>query len=73
MAAEVWLSGSSGFIGSYLMLKLRDLGISHLCVSNSRTCAQQAQFVDFSCETSIKRLLGRFGVPETFIHLGWGG
>jgi nucleoside-diphosphate-sugar epimerase len=68
----IWLSGSRGFIGSYLKDALIGMNKVVQCVSNSYTADNEIIFFDFSKKESINEVLKKYGTPDTFIHLGWG-
>ena len=72
MNKKIWLSGSRGFIGSYLKEALIKSGNILKCVSNSSSEGDSITFIDFSNKESIRKMLNKYGVPDTFIHLGWG-
>ena len=68
----IWLSGSRGFIGTYLKDALIGMNTAVQCVSNSNTEDNEIIFIDFSKKKSINEALKKYGTPDTFIHLGWG-
>ena len=68
----IWLSGSRGFIGSYLKESLISSNNIVKCISNSHTRGSEVIYIDFSKKESIREALRIHGVPDTFIHLGWG-
>ena len=72
MNQKVWITGSRGFLGSYLIKMLKDLGFECLCISNQIPFSNIVQYVDFSDRTKIRDAIKQFGIPNTFIHLGWG-
>jgi nucleoside-diphosphate-sugar epimerase len=67
----IWLSGSRGFVGTYLNHALRNSGYSVKCLSNSTSEDQSVVTIDFSSRKQIRGALEKYGVPHTFIHLGW--
>jgi len=67
----VWLSGSRGFVGTYLSHALRDSGYSVKCLSNTISEDQNIINIDFSRRDQIRQILEKYGAPHTFIHLGW--
>ena len=67
----IWLSGSRGFIGSYLKDALIGMNNIVQCVSNSKTADNEVIFINFSKKDSISQALKKYGSPDTFIHLGW--
>ncbi|MCW8899136.1 MAG: NAD(P)-dependent oxidoreductase [Gammaproteobacteria bacterium] len=72
MSNSIWLSGSRGFVGAYVKKLLTDLDVSYKCLSNSKSQDENIIYVDFSNKQKIKEAVDQYGVPETFIHLGWG-
>lgn len=70
MNHSIWLSGSRGFVGAYVKQQLLDAGAGVKCVSYRGD--DNVIQVDFSNKESIKAVVEQHGVPETFIHLGWG-
>ena len=74
----IWLTGSSGFIGKHLNRKLISSDYNLSCISNNQNLKDECQnsdtyFLNFSSEKDIKDLIGQIGLPDVFIHLGWGG
>jgi len=70
MRNTIWLSGSRGFVGQYVKDQLLEAGVEVKCVSYHG--GEDIIEMDFSKKDSIKEVIERNGVPETFIHLGWG-
>jgi nucleoside-diphosphate-sugar epimerase len=71
---NVWISGSRGFIGTHLVSELTKF-YNITCVSNRKNTENhddQLIFVDFQNEISIRDTIEKYGVPDIFIHLGWG-
>ncbi len=75
---KIWLTGSRGFIGTYLVSELKDI-YEIKCISNTKyekpsnyQDREQPSYVDFQNENSIKKAIENFGLPDIFIHLGWG-
>jgi nucleoside-diphosphate-sugar epimerase len=70
---SVWVSGSRGFIGRYLIDALeRDLRYQVRCVSNNDTLDDSVTYIDFSDRTHIRKVVDVYGAPNIFVHLGWG-
>jgi nucleoside-diphosphate-sugar epimerase len=72
--SKIWISGSRGFIGMHLVSEIAKF-YSILCVSNRKDTENQDDqliFVDFQNEISIRDAIEKYGVPDIFIHLGWG-
>ncbi len=75
----VWLTGASGFIGSHLAPELEKASSQVLYFTNNESAktvsdgaAASRHYLDFSSEDDIRRNIERFGLPDIFIHLGWG-
>ena len=72
MTNSIWLSGSRGYVGSYLLKYLKSLNYSVKCITNTKSNNKDIIFSDYSKPEELLKTLKKFGVPETFIHLGWG-
>ena len=72
MNKTIWLSGSRGFVGSYVAKYLYSAGYDTKCLSNSPTEDKKVIYADFSNKKHIRETIKLHGVPDTFIHLGWG-
>lgn len=74
---KIWISGSRGFIGTHLILELQDSFDIH-CITNtkyetsSNHGSDQPTHIDFQSENSIRNAIESLGLPDIFIHLGWG-
>jgi UDP-glucose 4-epimerase len=68
--AEIWLSGSNGFVGSHLLNYYIKKGISIKTISNTNTKADI--LCDYSSKNHIRKCVSDYGCPDFFIHLGWG-
>jgi len=71
MNKSIWISGSRGYIGSYLKSTLIDAKYDLKCLVSSYTKDSNFIYVNFSNRLEIKKILEQYGAPETFIHLGW--
>lgn len=75
---KIWISGSRGFIGRYLVSELENI-CEIKCLSNTiyeKTFDHDVNppiFVDFQREKDISNIIENLGVPDVFIHSGWGG
>lgn len=73
-----WLTGSSGFIGSRTAPVLSESFSELRCLTNNPVAAPGAatrfprSYMDFSSPRDIQRAVDRYGVPDVFVHLGWG-
>ena len=65
---KIWVSGSRGFIGSYLIRELKD----SCCITNNKVSDDSLTYIDFSKTNHIRKIIDLYGVPNIFIHLGWG-
>jgi len=74
---KIWLTGSRGFIGRHLVAELKDV-CELKCLSNrkfensSSHENNQPFYVNFKDEDDIKNAIESLGLPDVFIHLGWG-
>ncbi len=74
---KIWISGSRGFIGTHLILELQDSFDIH-CITNTKYETSlnhgndQPTYIDFQSENSIRNAIESLGLPDIFIHLGWG-
>lgn len=74
----VWLTGSGGFIGSRVAPILGGYYPGLRCFTNNPSAAQTSPggfsrtLMDFSSARDILHAVDQFGVPEAFVHLGWG-
>lgn len=70
MSNTIWMSGSRGFVGQYVKQQLADAGVDFKCVSYQG--GDDIVEMNFSSKESIKAAIEKHGVPETFLHIGWG-
>ena len=70
--SKIWLSGSNGFVGSYLLDYLKKKKISVSAVTNKSRKNDNIICFDYSSKDEIKKAINHYGCPEIFIHLGWG-
>jgi UDP-glucose 4-epimerase len=68
----IWLSGSNGFVGSYLLNYLKKNKLSVSAVSNRSRKNDKIICFDYSSKDEVKKAINHYGCPEVFIHLGWG-
>ena len=76
---RIWLTGANGFIGRHLSPSLREAYSEVRSFTNSEegkvaldTETSFRHYLDFSREDDIRRNIELFGLPDIFIHLGWG-
>jgi nucleoside-diphosphate-sugar epimerase len=72
MDKVIWLTGSRGFVGTEVANRLRGDGYSLKCLTNSPPKRDGLIHVDFADPTDIRKTIREHGVPETFLHVGWG-
>ena len=75
----VWITGSSGFIGNHLACQLEQEGYKLVRISNryghnnlSNKSIMQPIYMDYSSKEDIMEKIANNGIPDCFIHLGWG-
>lgn len=74
---KIWLSGSRGFIGTHLVPELQEFyELQRISNTKYETSSNhnnnQSTYVDFQSEKSISEAIESLGLPDVFIHLGWG-
>lgn len=69
---KIWVSGSRGFVGSHLVSALRASCSELKCVTNGDASGGELIYVDYSRRSHIREIVNLHGVPDIFIHLGWG-
>lgn len=68
----IWVSGSKGFIGRHLIDSFGHSYGQIRCFTNNKTPDAGAIYMDFSDAEQIREAVSLYGVPDIFIHLGWG-
>ena len=71
---NIWLTGTSGFIGGHLIRKLTQDGFKVRAFSNNPKYKKQNTeiiFMDYSSTKSIEALINKLGCPDRFIHIAW--
>lgn len=75
----IWLTGANGFIGKHLGPSLKEICSRVQYFTNNKDAKTAldnkeffSHFMDFSREDDIRRNIELFGLPDIFIHLGWG-
>jgi len=75
----VWLTGANGFIGKHLTPLLEESCSEVRFFTNDKKVGMTSDnelasrnYLDFSNADDIRRNVELFGLPDTFIHLGWG-
>jgi len=75
----IWLTGSGGFIGSPLARLLKQNETDIKCLSNSagdsgvaRKREHECIHLDFLNKPAIEQLVRDSGLPDVFMHVGWG-
>lgn len=69
---KIWLSGSRGFIGSHLISALKDSCREVRCITNNKKHDDSLIYMDYSNINHIREIVNLYGVPNIFMHLGWG-
>jgi len=69
---RIWVSGSRGFIGRYLINALKDSYHELRCITNNKISGDNLIYIDYSGKNHIREIINLYGVPNIFIHLGWG-
>jgi nucleoside-diphosphate-sugar epimerase len=70
---NLWISGSRGFIGKYLVNALgMDPKYQVRCITNNSSTTKNVTYIDFSDINSIRKVVDLYGIPDVFVHLGWG-
>ena len=59
-------------MGAHVAKSLRNSGFLIKCLSNSPSREDDVLYTDFSDRKHIRATLMEHGVPDTFVHLGWG-
>lgn len=74
---KIWLTGSRGFIGRNLALELRKICPKLVCLSHdpggkALRNSSGPRHIDFASREDITRSVRDLGLPDLFVHLGWG-
>ena len=69
---RIWISGSRGFIGNYLVHALKDSCHELRCITNNKVSGDNLIYIDYSEKNHIREIINLYGLPNIFIHLGWG-
>ena len=76
---KIWLTGARGFVGSALIEVLRDSGADMTFFTQYRNIKNDFQekdcliYLNYLDVLDIEEKINHFGLPDIFIHLGWGG
>ncbi len=74
-ANSIWVTGSRGFIGRRVVASLNETGARLVCLTNQKaqgTPADGCVQLDYLDPADIAAKVDQHGVPEVFIHIGWG-
>lgn len=73
---KIWLTGSRGFIGSELAFNLDKIceltRISNRKNEDANQISINPIHINFQSKNEIKKRIKELGIPDIFIHLGWG-
>ena len=76
---SIWLTGSRGFVGSRVAAVLKQAGAQLHCFTNRKVAGEangatetRCLQMDYQDAEDITDKVARLGLPDTFIHLGWG-
>ena len=73
---NLWICGSTGFIGKHLQTYLSTFYDNIICIShNDKTLFlnyENYYKLNFLKYSEIEYLISKIGKPDIFIHLGWG-
>jgi len=72
MKGNVWVTGTSGFVGSSLKETLINENFEVTFITNSMRHEDGYCYIDYASKESIRDVIGKYGVPDAFYHLGWG-
>jgi nucleoside-diphosphate-sugar epimerase len=77
---SIWITGSTGFIGKHLVIELKHKRYNIKCFSNNsklnlnnESVPKEISYLNYHSKEKIKYEIKKFGCPDVFIHLGWGG
>ncbi len=75
--SRIWLTGASGFIGKHLVPSLEAFSQVRYFTNNEDAKATlddkgSRHYMNFSSEDDVRRNIALFGLPDIFIHIGWG-
>jgi len=75
---RIWLTGSRGFIGRSLVQNLRNAQVDLTCLTQDAGIQAGVAgetfpvYVNYLDITDIEKKVSSLGMPDVFIHLGWG-
>jgi nucleoside-diphosphate-sugar epimerase len=76
---NIWLTGSRGFIGNAVIPAFKKSEAELFCFTNKSSKEEKAHSqtarvlcMDYLDEQDIKEKVNSYGLPDIFIHLGWG-
>ncbi|MDD5108754.1 MAG: NAD(P)-dependent oxidoreductase [Candidatus Omnitrophica bacterium] len=76
---KIWLTGSRGFIGNAVVSSLNKSEAELFCFTNKSSKEEKAHSqavrvlcMDYLDAQDIKAKVNSYGLPDIFIHLGWG-
>ncbi len=72
MRQSIWISGSRGYVGSNLNQYLKNLNYFVKGITNKGPVNRDIVYVNYSKPKEIYKALEKHGMPDSFVHLGWG-
>jgi nucleoside-diphosphate-sugar epimerase len=75
MRKTIWITGSHGFVGNHLVSELIPFyNVKRISNSTNLEFSYQDDTIsfDFKNKLDIQKIIETIGVPDIFIHLGWG-
>src|SRR5947209_6574756 len=76
---RIWLTGARGFVGRRVASVLTQAGVQLHCFTNANAGSSgidpgetASVRMDYMCAKDVGAHVRRFGLPDVFIHLGWG-
>src|SRR5258708_2674124 len=74
---NIWLTGSRGFLGRREVASLKKFGAQPRCFTNQQAGEKTYDSnlsiaLNYRDAEDIKRNIKEIGIPDVFIHIGWG-
>jgi len=73
----IWITGTRGFIGEHILKTFQDHKYNILQISNCLTSSElfinkKILKINLLDKKNIEKIIQIYGIPDKFIHLGWG-